>query len=203
MPVSTKAGNKSATFAERGLDVYETPDVAIDALLRAEKLPHHIWEPACGPGAIVRKLRSVGHTVFASDVFYHGCEKSEKLDFLLHKQQRIDVEAIVTNPPYRYATAFVENALFHAPLVIMLLRLAFLEGIKRSSILDGGKLARVHVFRERLPMMHRAGWTGPRATSAMAFAWFAWDRFHSGPTTIDRVSWREMAAANDNIKKDA
>src|SRR5689334_24083628 len=30
---------------ERGDDLYETPDVAVHALMRAEKLPHHIWEP--------------------------------------------------------------------------------------------------------------------------------------------------------------
>ena len=31
-------------------------------------------------------------------------------------------------------------------------------------------------------MMHRAGWSGPVARSAMAFAWFVWDRDHHGPT---------------------
>jgi hypothetical protein len=38
--------------AERGLDLYETPAVAVEALLRVERLPHRIWEPACGRGAI-------------------------------------------------------------------------------------------------------------------------------------------------------
>jgi hypothetical protein len=40
----------------------------------------------------------------------------------------------------------------------MLLRLAFLEGTGRSHLFDGGKLARVHVFANRIPMMHRASW---------------------------------------------
>jgi hypothetical protein len=69
----------------------------------------------------------------------------------------------------------------------MLLRLAFLESEKRSDILDGGKLARVHVFKRRLPMMHRADWAGPKASSSIAFAWFVWDREHSGPATLDRI----------------
>lgn len=197
MSISSKTGNKTATHEERGLDLYETPAVAVDALLKCERLPHHIWEPACGPGLIVRKLRAKGHTVFASDIEAYGCPQSEQLNFLAQKQQRIDVEAIVTNPPYRYAQAFVENGLFHAPLVIMLLRLAFLESVRRNGILDGGKLARVHVFRNRLPMMHRYGWAGPKASSAMAFAWFVWDRFWKGPTIIDRISW-VPEAANDN-----
>jgi len=39
------------TYAERGNDLYETPTVAVEALLRIEQLPHRIWEPACGRGA--------------------------------------------------------------------------------------------------------------------------------------------------------
>jgi hypothetical protein len=71
----------------------------------------------------------------------------------------------------------------------MLLRLAFMESERRSHILDNGKLARVHVFAKRLPMMHRAGWEGRKANSGMAFAWFIWDRAHSGPAMIDRIKW--------------
>jgi hypothetical protein len=73
----------------------------------------------------------------------------------------------------------------------MLLRLAFLESERRSPLLDRGLLARVHVFKNRLPMMHRHNWRGPRASSAIAFAWFVFDRDHQGPTTIDRIAWRE------------
>lgn len=51
-------------------------------------------------------------------------------------------------------------------------------------------LARVHVFRKRLPMMYRHGWDGPtNSNSGMAFAWFVWDRNHSGPTELHRLSW--------------
>jgi hypothetical protein len=45
------------------------------------------------------------------------------------------------------------------------------------------------IFRKRLPMMHRAGWEGRKANSGMAFAWFTWNRNHTGPTTVDRISW--------------
>jgi hypothetical protein len=46
-------------LTERGLDLYETPPVATEALLRAEKIPNRVWEPAAGRGAIVRVLRDV------------------------------------------------------------------------------------------------------------------------------------------------
>ena len=59
-------------LAERGDDLYETPPVAVEALLRVEHLPRRIWEPACGPGAIVRVLRAHGHEVLASDLVDYG-----------------------------------------------------------------------------------------------------------------------------------
>lgn len=203
--LSLAAGNKSASQEERGNDLYETPAVATLALARAEKLPHHIWECACGHGAMVKVLRSLGHTVWASDIIDYGGLQHETVDFLSVKQARIDTEAIVTNPPFSLAAQFVEHALCLAPTVMMLLRLNFMEGgnknsaagIARRNVLNGGRLARVHVFANRLPMMHRAGYEGPKASSGMTFAWFIWDRFHKGLATIDRISWLPIAA-NDN-----
>ena len=100
------------------------------------------------------------------------------------------IGSIITNPPYKLADQFVRHALLICPHVYMLLRLAFLEFERRSAILEFGFLRRVHVFRKRLPMMHRAGWAGPRASSAMAFAWFCFDRSAPGPTELDRISWQ-------------
>jgi hypothetical protein len=186
-------GSARAPLADRKDDLYETPEVATVALLKAEQLPHFIWEPACGPGSIVRTLRAHGHDVWATDLVDYGCPDSEsRCDFLMMRQTRVDVEAIVTNPPYKIAKEFVEHALLMAPRVIMLLRLGFLESNRRSSILDGGQLARVHVFRRRLPMMHRDGWEGNRSNSAIAYAWFVWDRWHKGPALIDRISWEPI-----------
>ena len=165
------------------------PECATLALLRVEQLPKRIWEPACGRGAIVRVLRAHGHEVLASDLIDYGDPTCfYRRDFLLEHKLPKCCECILTNPPFSLAEEFVEHALELCPHVIMLLRLAFLESERRSHILDTGSLARIHVFRRRLPMMHRDGWTGPKASSAMAFAWFVWDRGHIGPATINRVS---------------
>ena len=173
---------------DRGDDLYETPAVAVEALLRVEALPHIIWEPACGPGAIVNVLREHGHHVIATDLVDYGCPDSQsRIDFLMEVPQLVG--AIVTNPPFKLAEEFVAKALALCPRVIMLLRLAFLESERRCAILDNGMLARVHVFRKRLPMMHRGGWQGRKANSGMAFAWFVWDRAHRGPATLHRLSW--------------
>jgi hypothetical protein len=174
--------------AERGFDLYETPPLAVEALMRVEKLPRVIWEPACGPGSIVAVLRKAGHIIHASDLIDYGCPDSKALvNFLLERQAPAGVEAVITNPPYRLAERFIAHALDLTPRVAMLLRLAFLEGRRSTGILDGRGLARVHVFKKRLPMMHRAGWTGRKASSALTFAWFVWDRDHHGPAEVDRI----------------
>jgi hypothetical protein len=186
------------SHADRGPDCYATRPEAVAALLEVERLPHRIWEPAAGGGAIVRVLRDAGHGVIASDITDYGFPLHFQRDFLLETKAPAGVEAIVTNPPFRFAQPFVEHALELVPVATFLLRLAFLESTRRSPILDTGMLARVHVFRNRLPDMHRGDWVGlrapassssPTSSSSRPFAWFVFDRDHRGPTTIDRISW--------------
>lgn len=193
--LSATSGNKRAPLADRRDDLYETPPEAVAALLEVEALPRRVWEPACGPGSIVRSLRTAGHDVVASDlVDYRSPDQDHHgWDFLMEQAAPDGVEAIVTNPPYKNAAAFVEVGLRVVPKVVMLLRLGFLESESRRAILDGGELARVHVFRNRLPMMHRAGWEGPRTSNPTAFAWFVWEAGRSGPTELRRLSWRPVA----------
>jgi hypothetical protein len=186
-------GNRRTLLSERGHDLYQTPTVVTEALLKVENLPHRIWERAAGRGAIVDVLRAHGHDVEAQDLVDYGVPGQESgRDFLLERRAPDGIGCIVTNPPYKLADQFVESALKLCPRVIMLLRLAFLESIRRTPILDTGHLARVHVFKRRAPMMHRDGWAGPKITSALAFAWFVWDRNHNGPTTLHRVDWKTL-----------
>lgn len=104
-----------------------------------------------------------------------------------------DAEVMVTNPPFKNGADFVRKGLQLYQKVIILQRLAFLEGESRSDIMDGGKLARIHVFKNRLPMMHRYGWEGPELDKTMAaYAWFVWDNDHHGPAILDRISWEPI-----------
>jgi hypothetical protein len=184
-------GNTRHALAARRDDLYETPEVAVRALLEVEQLPHFVWECACGPGSIVKVLRGAGYRVVATDLVDYGCPESlSGIDFLMETKAPAGVEAIVTNPPFKLAAQFVERGLDLCPRVIMLLRLAFLESARRTEILDGGHFARLYPFIDRLPDMHRAGWDGPRVTSQTPFAWFVWSRHHCGPTTMRRISWK-------------
>ena len=96
----TTARRHKHTFAERANDLYETFPGAVHALMRVEQLPKTIWEPACGPGAIVRVLRTAGFKVIATDLVEYGCEDSaSRIDFLHGVVGPAGRQAIVTNPP--------------------------------------------------------------------------------------------------------
>ena len=186
---NTQCGRHS--LAVRRDDHYTTSPGATRALLLAEPLPKHIWDPCCGTGTIVTELRAAGHEVVASDLVDYGIPITApgyyRVDFLLERQAPTGCEAIVCNPPYKLAPQFVRHAIELVPITCMLLRLAFLESANRMDILEGGQLARVLVFRKRLPMMHRRNWTGKRASNSIPFAWFIWRHDWCGDPRIKRI----------------
>ena len=199
-----RQGADRGAFKDRGEDLYETPACATHALIRTgilEQFPR-ILEPAAGRGAIARELRTEGWTVIAHDLIdYEGRDYDISVGINFFEARELGyLDAIVTNPPYRLADHFIRKGLELGVPVIVLLRLMALEGAKRSDIME--HLRHVFVGIERLPMMHREGWTGPRIESAaMPFAWFF---FH--PTkrqgdifTVSRISWREEAANESDV----
>jgi len=165
--------------------------------LRVEALPHHIWEPSAGRGAIMRELVAGGHQVTAADlVAYPGADAGIEtpIDFLLERQAPAGCTCLVTNPPYKLADAFVRHGLTLVPRVIVLLRLMAIEGAGRSDLVDR-HLRRVWAGIERLPGMHREGWTGPKMSSSGApFAWFVFEAEDRGDAAIElrRMSWRAV-----------
>lgn len=179
------------TLKNRKADCYQTPPVAVEALLKHAWLPNKLWEPCCGSGNIVNVLRESGREVIGSDLNDYGDPTHfYGRDFLMERKAPDGCQSIVTNPPFMLAHEFVRHALTLVPHVVMLLRLAFIESEKRCDILDEAPLEHIYVFRKRLPMMHRAGWEGRKANSGMAFAWFVWDqKMMRGPTGIERISW--------------
>ena len=189
-------GNRVHGLDVRKDDLYQTPPEAVRALLSVEPVPLTVWEPCCGPGAIVRELRDSGRAVIASDLVDYGCEDSQaRRDFLMERMAPDGVPAIVTNPPFKLADEFIAHAIELVPEVYMLMRVAFLEGLRwyekgHANCKDlGSHLARVWVFAPRLDMMHRADRTGPKANSGMAFAWFVFMRDSRKLRGQARIGW--------------
>jgi hypothetical protein len=175
-------------LVQRGHDLYETPALAVHALLDVETLPNEIWEPCTGLGSVARVLTSAGHAVIASDVHDYGYPLHFIADFFSQTAAPSGARCVLTNPPYMYADEFARHAIALVPEVLLLLRLSFLESVRRTDLLEHSGLRVVHLFRRRLPRMHRHGWTGPRASSSIAFAWFCWRYGYSGPIILNRIS---------------
>lgn len=190
-------GAKRHALKARKDDLYETPECAVRALLRNERLPKYIWEPCAGRGAISRILMEEGHVVTAYDLVPHaGADLGIKtpIDFLMEWRPPAGVHTIVTNPPFKNADAFIRHGLNLGCDVIVLLRLMAIEGANRSDLLDEHC---VHIWAgvERLPQMHREGWEGNRCSNSGApFAWFVFSatkRLACVPIELRRMSWRE------------
>ena len=182
LAIHATAGNHAAPKSKRGHDVYLTPPCAVEAMLRVEPLPPVCWE-CCGDdtSAIATVLRAHGHSVVCSDI------RADGIDFFDRTTAPRGVEAIVTNPPFSLAADFVRHGLALVPKVVVLERIQFLESKTRAPLFDAGKLARIWVFRNRVPRMHRQDWRGKRASAAMTLAWFVFDRDHDGRPTLDWI----------------
>src|SRR5262249_9972850 len=148
-------------LAERGNDLYETPAVAFKALLRVEHLPHRLWGPACGRGAIVRPLRAARHEVLASDLVDYGTPTDFSRRDFVRKKWSTGCGAIVTTPPYKLAEEFAAHAIEICPLVVMFMRLAFCESERRSHVLENCGPARNSLFSQKTSHDASGGGGGP------------------------------------------
>lgn len=171
---------KAAARAERGLDFYASPYAALPPLLLAEgrKLPRVLWEPACGNGALVLPLRNRRFTVRATDIVDRGCPDAGLLDFLTATESFAG--GIVTNPPFNGSAggieAFVERAVELSPYVAIFARLAWFESEGRHHWWRRVGLTRIVKIADRLPMMHREGYEGPKLSNAgQCFGWFIFE----------------------------
>jgi len=164
-----------------GPDFFPTPAWATKALIDHESFEGEIWECACGAGAMARILEAAGHKVFASDLHGRGYGKAG-VDFLSSTRR---ADNIVTNPPYNCAEGFVAQGLKLAThKFAMLLRLAFLEGARRSdTIFAKTPPARIWVFSERITFYSKGAKRAGAGTTA--YAWFVWEKMRGpAPTAL-------------------
>jgi hypothetical protein len=196
LKAKSRQGAIKGKFKERAYDLRETPPEATRALIRTGALDQYrvLFEPCAGRGAISRELKAAGWRVIAHDlIHYEGADHDIQPDIdFFGSCNSTYLQAIVTNPPYRWADAFIRHGLELGLPVYVLLRLMSLEGAGRSDIMQ--YLHHVYVGIERLPMMHRPGWKGKKLKQgAMPFGWFVFrpEKNHAGYFSASRISWRE------------
>ena len=162
-------------------DYYATPEPTTEALLGVEKFEGSVWEPCCGEGHISKVLIKHGYEVQSTDLVNRGYGQS-RIDFLLETTK---CDNIITNPPYKNALDFAEKAVQLAnSKCALLLKLNFLEGIKRKTFFAVYPPATVYVFSQRQSLMKNGVFY---QGGMMALAWFVW---HINQTTsFTKIEW--------------
>ena len=169
-------------------DFYATDPKAAELLLEVEQLSHKIWEPACGKGHLAEVFRKAGHEVRSTDLVDRGY--GEQKDFLFFNDEEWDGD-IVTNPPYKFAKEFVYKALDcigGGRKVCMFLKLQFLEGKERRKLYDEYPPKVVYVFSSRINCAMNGDFEKYNFNSAVAYAWFVWEKGYTGDTIIKWIN---------------
>ena len=181
--VCNGASNHSDEEREKD-DYYATEPKAIYKLCEVEKFTPTVWECACGDGQMVKVLKEMGYEVVASDIVDRGCPNTTIADFLKTvTNHNLD---IITNPLYKYAKEFVEHALDISAVgnkVAMFLKLTFLESKSRKALFEKYPPKKVWVFSERVQCGKNGNFEKNNNT-AVAYAWFIWEKGYKGETTI-------------------
>jgi len=191
-------GNKKSIYATLGAsnhvkeyresnDYYATDPNAIDKLLTVENPNISIWECACGEGHLSKRLTELGNSVFSSDLISRGYGIGG-VNFL--KQTSIFPGDILTNPPYKFAKEFVLKALELIDVgrkVYMFLKVQFLEGKNRyNELFSKHPPKTIYVFSQRVTCAKNGDFQGMKegGGSAIAFAWYVWEKGYSGDTIV-------------------
>ncbi|MBP5698088.1 MAG: class I SAM-dependent methyltransferase [Alphaproteobacteria bacterium] len=172
-------------------DFYATDPAVIPPLLKVlgpdwEAGNKLIWECAVGAGHLSQILELYGHQVISTDLIYRGFGVGG-IDFLQPTPyDDLPYDAIITNPPFKYALEFVEKSLRIAPVVCMFLRIGFIESEHRDALFTNNPPRYIAVFRKRARTSKNAAF--PKGeSSATCHAWFIWYRGFKGNPEILRI----------------
>jgi len=168
MKSSIIIGGKSDQYKRNKADFYATPSECTIALLNRFGWlfkDKHIWEPACGDGAISKVLEGRGYSVKSSDLYDRGYGQSG-VDFLNSDD---NCDAIITNPPFNLASSFIEKASNKRVPFAMLIKATYWHAEKRRQLfIDTGPMA-VIAMTWRPAMSPERG-----ASATMDFIWTVW-----------------------------
>ncbi len=176
--MKTSAMHGESGYERIANDAYWTPAWCTEALLDRTAFRPVVWEPACGRGDMVRALESRGHTVIASDIkIYDPQGGSFEMDFLSVNPivDPVGFGAIITNPPYAQAEAFIRKALELATVGNRRVRVAMLLRNEYDSAAGRRYLFEHPAFLKKLVLTKRPRWSADnKASPRHNFAWYVW-----------------------------
>lgn len=132
-------------------------------------------------------MSQLGIATFFSDLHDYGyIEHFKPLDFLKCEAHHAGgVDAIVTNPPYKYALEFCEKCVeLGVPKFAMFLKLTFLEGAKRREFFKSNPPRYVAVCVNRIQCALNGDPEMFKKSSAACYAWFIWEKGYQGKPEV-------------------
>ncbi len=168
-------------------DYYATEPIAGKLLLEVEPELNNIWECACGEGHLAQVFDEAGKLGKATDLINRGYGDIE--DFLINTEPYHNGD-IITNPPFKYAQEFVENALLRVDegrKVCMFLKVLFLESKSRKELFSKYPPKVIYVSSSRINCA-KGGDFVKYTTKAIAYAWYVWKKGYKGETVIKWIN---------------
>jgi len=162
-------------------DFYATEPKASELLLEIEDFSQikTIWDNSCGSGHLMEAFEKNGFNVIATDLIDRGYGQGN-IDFLKLTHEDVknwNFDAIVMNPPYKFAKEFVEHSIKLLPehgKLFAFLKLTFLEGKSRKKLFEKYPPKRIWVSSSRLLCAKNAQFHDEG--SAVCYCWMV---FHS------------------------
>ena len=162
-------------------DYYATPPSAVERLLEVEDFSD-VWECACGEGHISEILKKHNIHSLSSDLIDRSYGLVE--DFLLTNRNHNG--DIITNPPFSKSTEFAFKSmavLQDGKKLAMLLRIQFLESIKRQSLFKQYPPRFIYVFYKNIRCAKNGDFENATG-NASTYAWFVWEKGFRGDPII-------------------
>ena len=182
--MSDKAMLGKPQYPRKDNELYLTPDWCTEVLLRNVEFEGLTWEPAAADGRMADVLFKNNIKTIATDI--EPLDRQVKQhDFLLSPGPlQGKFKNIVTNPPYKLAQQFIEQAIsIIEPVkgtVAMLLRNEYDSAATRQHLFSG-----CPGFSFKLVLTRRPKWAPGKGNSPRHnFSWFVWDFNAAGPPTL-------------------
>lgn len=169
----TKGKGPKGTGKVRAHELYDTPAEATQALLnRYGPLLRvsRVWECAVGRGAIQDVMQAAGVPVVGTDLTDHGRGGGIMFQTAGWPEGMGPGDAVVTNPPFSQAAAFILHAVvdLQAGFVALLLKASYFHAAERAELFERCPPSAVH------PLMFRLDFTD-EGSPAMEMSWYVWN----------------------------
>jgi hypothetical protein len=192
-------------------DLYRTPPIATYLLCKYSNPPKNIVEPCAGYGNIAVELIRNGHNVKCYDLnsYPEAMVSITSGQSVLDLPKVVGYDGLITNPPYNndIPRLLAEKSIQEYDYTAMLLRLTFLEGVKRKTLFDRYPPTQLIFFSDRIrfdnnnvePVEKK-----DQIGGMVAYMWVIWSKTDDVPSlkwvSMDQEynEWREHYEARSN-----